>query len=230
MAEVIVDRDHPITLLGAGQATPTDLHEALKLAPTCLAADGGALLALSEGLLPEAVIGDFDSLPPAALAQLRDVPLITVEEQESTDFEKALMRIRAPLILGLGFLGARLDHQMAAFHALMRFAHQPTVLLGAVEVVFLAPPRLELSTRAGDRVSLFPLAPVTGRSTGLAWPIEGLSFAPGVRIGTSNVATGPLTLETAAPSMLVILPRRLMPEVVVRLSDAEAARWPAPRG
>jgi thiamine pyrophosphokinase len=102
------------------------------------------------------------------------------------------------------------------------------VLLGETEVVFLVPPLIELPMEAGDVVSLFPLAPVRGRSRGLHWPLDGLDFAPGQMIGTSNRATGPVRIEMDAPGMLAILPRRLMPEVVAQLRQRQAGRWPAP--
>ena len=48
----------------------------------------------------------------------------------------------------------------------------------------------------GERVSIHPLAPITfWRSEGLKYPLDGLTLAPGVRIGTSNEAlTGPFKI------------------------------------
>jgi thiamine pyrophosphokinase len=74
-----------------------------------------------------------------------------------------------------------------------------------------------MDLRPGDRFSLFPMAPVTGRSAGLEWPIDGLAFAPSLRGGTSNRVTGPVRLEMDSPGMLVIVPR-------ARLAQALAAR------
>ncbi len=227
MIPVIVERDAPVTLIGGGEATSEDLHKALMLAPHCVAADGGAVLALAAGQMPEAVIGDFDSLPPEVAAAIPEDRLYRVAEQDSTDFAKCLMRIRAPLILGVGFLGQRIDHQLAALNTLVVFGHQRCVLLGADEIVFHAPPRMRLEMGAGDVVSLFPMQAVTGRSTGLEWPIDGLDFAPGHRAGTSNRATGPVTLEMDGPGMLVMLPRRLIQQVSRLPADA---RWPARAG
>ena len=72
-----------------------------------------------------------------------------------------------------------------------------------------------------------PLGPVQGRSIGLEWPIDGLNFAPGGRIGTSNRATGPVALEMAGPEMLLILPRSLVAPLVAQLLRPEHAPWPA---
>ncbi len=220
----------PVTLVGGGQATPDDLHKALTLAPLCVAADGGAELALAAGVKPAAVIGDFDSITDGALGQIPDAQRHHVTEQDSTDFEKALTRIAAPLVLGVGFLGGRIDHELAALHALAQYPARPCILIGAQEVLCLAPPDITLPTRAEDVVSLFPLGAVAGRSEGLRWPIDGLAFAPGQRIGTSNRALGPVRLWMEAPRMLLILPRALMPGLVAALLQPTAARWPARAG
>ncbi len=223
----IVQSTHPITLVGGGEATPDDLHKSLTLAPVCVAADGGAALAVKAGIELAAVIGDFDSIDNDILAQIPSSRQHQVTEQDNTDFEKALLRIDAPLILGVGFCGARVDHQLAAFNTLVKFAHQPCILLAQDELIFVAPAQISLPTVADDIVSLFPMATVTGRSEGLFWPIDGLEFKPGYQSGTSNHATGPITVVMDAPGMLMIVPRRLIQPVVHAMTLSSHVRWPA---
>lgn len=218
----IVQSSEPITLVGGADLTSDLLHGALAHAPRLVAADGGADRALAFGVRPEAVIGDGDSISAPARAALGDV-LHIVEEQDSTDFEKCLARIDAPLILGVGFSGARLDHQLAVCNALVRVPARRCVLLGADDLIFLAPPALALDLAAGTRVSLFPMGAVEGASDGLEWPIQGLNFAPDHRIGTSNRALGAAHLSVTAPKMLVILPVACLAAVIAGL--ARAARW-----
>ena len=105
-----------VTLLGAGDATPQDVSEALSLAPNLVCADGGAVKALQLGLVPKAVIGDFDSLDQDTLGQLAKDSLFRVEEQDSTDFEKCLRRIETPFVIGVGFTGARRDRHRRTRH------------------------------------------------------------------------------------------------------------------
>ncbi len=230
MFDTIVHSSAPVTLVGGGEATPEDLQIALTLAPICVAADGGAALALRAGVEMAAIIGDFDSITPETLARIPDERLHKIVEQESTDFEKALRRINAPVVLGVGFLGGRIDHQLAAFHSLAALPDRSCILVGHKEVVCLAPPKVTLPTQMDDVVSLFPMGQVAGRSDGLQWPIEGLRFAPSSKIGTSNRALGPVTLQIEAPEMLLILPRRLMSALVGILAQPEAERWPARAG
>ncbi|MGR3639740.1 thiamine diphosphokinase [Alterinioella nitratireducens] len=197
-----------MTLLGGGDLNPADLAESLSLAPKLVAADSGADAALSLGYRPCAVVGDLDSISDHARVSLPDGAFIHVAEQESTDFHKALSRIDAPGVLALGFTGGRSDHELAAWHTLMAQRAPRAIVLGGADLVFLCPADLTLRLPIGTRVSLFPLAPVSGTSQGLEWPIDGLDFAPGRRIGTSNrsvAASVRLTMDAAA--MLVILPK-----------------------
>ncbi|MFC7703908.1 thiamine diphosphokinase [Plastorhodobacter daqingensis] len=210
MPGAIVTVRHGVTLLGAGETLPQDLAEALALAPTLVAADGGADTALSAGWMPRAVIGDFDSLGDAAQLALPASHLHRVADQDTTDFQKCLARIDAPFILAVGFLGGRLDHTLAAFTALVQHPEQACFLLGRDDICFLAPRQLSFDPGKGTRLSLFPMGPVQGESEGLRWPIAGLTFDPGQRIGTSNVVTGPVRLVFDQRRMLVILPRHCL--------------------
>ncbi|MBN2906102.1 MAG: thiamine diphosphokinase [Rhodobacteraceae bacterium] len=202
-----------ITILGGGAVDSRALGQALALAPVLVAADGGADAALAAGHMPRLVIGDFDSISAAARAAIPAVRQHPIAEQDSTDFEKCLRAVTAPLILGLGLLGARLDHQLAALNTLVRYPDRRCVLVGAKDLCFHCPANLRLDLPVGTRVSLFPLAPVTGQSEGLRWPIGGIGFAPGGRIGTSNAASGPVRLRMAGPGMAVIVPRAHLAEV-----------------
>ena len=195
-----------VTLIGGGAVGRGDLQAALAVAPHLVAADSGADTALAAGHVPDLVIGDFDSISPGARAAIPAARLHPVAEQDSTDFEKCLQRIAARFVVAVGFTGLRLDHTLAALTVIARRPGLPILMLAAEEVVFLCPPRLTLPLPAGERVSLWPMGPATGRSTGLRWPIDGIDFAPGGRVGTSNEATGPVTLDMDGP-MLVLLPR-----------------------
>lgn len=227
MSHKIVHSTDPVTLVGGGQATSADLQEIVGFAPQCVAADGGAALALAAGIDPVAVIGDFDSIPQDILARIPAERQHRVSEQATTDFEKALTRIDAPLVIGVGFTGGRVDHQLAAFHSLLAQAQQPCILLADHEIVLLAPPRITIPCVVGDVVSLFPLVPTQGASTGLEWPIGGLDFAAGTFVGTSNRATGPVTLRMERAGMLLIVSRRFIRPLAAQLTLSGRAQWPA---
>lgn len=223
---ILVRETGPVTLVGAGPVAPDQLAAALVLAPEAVAADGGGDVALPEGSTFRAVIGDMDSLGNRAALLARGVTLHPVLEQDSTDLEKCLSAVAAPLILGLGFLGGRVDHTLAAMNVLVRHPERRVVLIGTQDVCFLCPARLEMDLGAGTRVSLFPMGRAVGRvSEGLRWSVAGLEMAPDGRSGTSNEALGgPMRLGFDAPRVLVILPADLLEDVVRALGDVDGQR------
>lgn len=213
---MILDSPRAVTLIGGAPVSRADLDAALALAPIVAAADSGADTALGFGLVPQAVWGDFDSISDRARQAIPAENLHRIAEQDSTDFEKCLARIRAPLVIGLGFSGARQDHFLAALSTLARRIGPPVILLAGDDIITLAPPQIALDLAPDTRLSLFPMGAASGRATGLQWPIDGLDFAPDGRVGTSNRATGPVTLRIDGP-MLLILPRAQLPHLVAAL-------------
>lgn len=221
----IIESEKPCLLVGGGDLWDEDFARARALTSAVVAADGGAAACLSRGVLPDAVIGDFDSLSPEMAARVPAERLHHIREQDSTDFDKCLRNITAPLAIGVGFGGARLDHELAALNVLCRRPERRCVLFGRGGLICLAPPRLSFAARPGEAVSLFPLGPVTGRSQGLHWPINGLQFAPSQQSGTSNRATGPVVLEFDSPHMLLWLEGERLEDLVCALSR-QPQGWP----
>ena len=214
-----------ITLLGGGSLNSNDLTESLALAPRLVAVDGGGDAALSYGHEPEAVIGDMDSLSDKGRAALAG-RIHQLDEQDTTDFDKALRSIAAPLVLAAGMTGGRFDHDLAALNVLVRRPDRRCILIGSESVMALMPPRIDLDLAAGTLVSLFPMGPVQASGTGLRWALDGIAFTPAGRIGTSNEATGPVSITVTRPLMLLILPRDTLPTLVAALSDPSAPDWP----
>ncbi|MBW4710247.1 thiamine diphosphokinase [Roseobacter sp. YSTF-M11] len=228
MNNKIIHKFEPVTLIGGGAIGPDDLRVALDIAPTCVAADSGADAALQARVELTAVFGDMDSISEAARAQIPEERVHLIPDQISTDFDKALRNIDAPLVVAVGFMGRRVDHQLAALHTLVMRPDRPCVILSDEDVIFLCPQDFDLPTPVGTRVSLFPMGDVQGRSEGLQWPIDGLAFSPSGTSGTSNRTTGDLKLVVEAPLLLCFLPRRFIRPVAQRLAaQPRHARWPA---
>lgn len=216
MIPPLVISDRGVTVIGGGVATPYDLQTALAVAPTLVAADGGADRALALGQPPDWVIGDLDSITTSARRLIPSGRICHVAEQDSTDFAKCLTRIAAPFVMAVGFAGLRLDHTLSVLTTMASTPRPFVILLASDDVVFVAPPRLTLPLMPGTRVSLYPMGPARGISTGLEWPIEGIEFAPGGRVGTSNRANGVVTLRIEG-KMLLMLPRSTLASVMTAL-------------
>ena len=222
--------DGVVALVGAGPTGSEALDACLSRSRAAVAADGGAETLLRVGRPPDAVIGDLDSLPRGL--GLPPERVLRLDGQDDTDFEKCMGRIDAPLVLGAGFLGGRMDHALAALGALARGrgadaradggAWPPCVLVGEDDIAFAVPERIRIELPPGCRVSLFPMAPSAARSTGLEWPLDGLALAPMGRVGTSNRATGPVEIETVQPGLLCLLPPDRLDAAIAALAPALA--------
>jgi thiamine pyrophosphokinase len=211
MSDPFVQTLEIVTLVGAGPVNTGDLKKALTLAPFCVAVDGGTEIVQNCGIVPNFVIGDMDSASLSSIEGLDPATVLHLEEQDSTDFDKALRNIEAPAVLGFGFMGGRVDHQLAAFSTLVKFADKCCILIGEEDIVFHLPKELSIELVPGSRFSVFPMRPGRALSTGLKWPLDPWTFEAGGMLGTSNlVSAGTVQIKTDQPGLLAILPRQAL--------------------
>lgn len=210
----IVSSSGLVGLVGGARIEPTDLAELSRLVTHLVGADGGADHLLAAGLEPAAIIGDMDSISDAARAAFAE-QLHAVAEQETTDFEKALMRIDAACILAIGFTGGRMDHALSVLNVLARYRHRAVVLLDESDASFMLPDRpVTLNLPSETRLSLMPLAELRATATGLRWPLHDRVLHPAGTVSSSNaVAEGAVKLQADGP-LLVTLPRAHLAQAV----------------
>ena len=221
---VIVHSQAPVILVGGAPIEKEILSQAFAMGDQIVAADSGAVAVLDAGHMPDAVIGDFDSLPDARRAEVPQDRLHHIPDQDSTDFEKCLTRIDAPLVLAVGFSGARLDHELAVFNALLKIATPPCLVLRGAEVAFIAPPDLRLDLPDRSNVGFYPLVPVTVTSAGVKWPLTDALMQPGGLTSTSNIVTGPVSLKSDKRGVLITLPVASVEAAMTALAGPTAVR------
>lgn len=219
----------PVTLVGGGPVESGPLDMALRLAPTAVAADGGADVDLPEPHRFQAVIGDMDSARRLDALASEGVPVHRLDEQDNVDLVKCLYSVAAPGFVGLGFLGGRVDHHMASMNALVRFPALKVALAGGQDVCFLCPADFRIYLPEDARVSLLPMAPVRGLSCeGLRWSVEGMDLAPDARVCVSNRALGgPVHLRLDAAKAIMVLPVELLGAAVEALAFGGTGAAPA---
>jgi thiamine pyrophosphokinase len=223
----ILTFEGPLVIIGGGTVDAALLRELHAAGARLVAADSGADQIVAAGLLPEAIIGDLDSL-----SHPEDWPgrarLLHIAEQDTTDFEKALYSTRAPVTVALGMTGKRLDHTLAAIDALARYAAgRAIILVDETDAALGVAGRVEFDVQLGDRVSVHPLRPIRFRhSSGLRYPLDGLRLAPGERTGTSNAASAETVViepEPGQPPFLLILPLGYLFRMIERLTGGRPA-------
>ena len=214
----LVKSDVAITLVGGGPVDAGLLKQAVSHGGLVVAADGGVHRAQDAGVAVDHVIGDMDSVD---LSKVDGPQMHPIAEQFSTDLDKCLRSCDAPYFIGVGFLGGRLDHQLAACHSLLGVFEKQVVLIGDEDLCFLAPFSLSLDLPVGTRISLFPMGEVSGNSAGLKWPIHAYQFSPALMIGTSNeIDAEHLELTFDRRRMLVILPVEFLDDVISQVFKA----------
>ena len=188
-----------------------------------IAADGGVNFLTEKNISPELVIGDLDSVSEQKIHNIEPEKIIRISEQNSTDLEKVLFNTQSPLTIGIGFLGAQIDHELAALSALVKFSNKKIIFIGEHDIVFLVPPSFSLCSFNGMRVSLYPLDEVKVHSDGLKWATHGLTLKPTGQLGTSNKAIGKsIHLAPDKPKLLLILPKKLLNEAISQLEIAQS--------
>jgi thiamine pyrophosphokinase len=174
-------------------------REQLSDADLVIAADGGARHCARLQIEPDILIGDFDSLGPAALAAYEKSGVTIIrypDRKDFTDLELALLHAKkmgATHIQILGALGARWDQSLANV-LLLASSHFREMDIQIIEpdqeIMLLQGGRhYEIAGEPGDTVSLLPLnADVQGVTTaGLEYPLSDELLEFGATRGISNV-------------------------------------------
>jgi thiamine pyrophosphokinase len=168
--------------------------------------------------VPDIVIGDFDSLAGRILDSRQGTRFLQVEDQYTTDSEKALIfaaeQGMTEAVL-LGAAGWRLDHTIFNCQLLERFASQLKICLAGphADMVRLAPDsKVSWQLPLDTRFSLLPaLGPVTRITLeGALYPLLGEDLMPGGPAAVGNrVAVSPLLISTGTGSLLVAVDREI---------------------
>ncbi len=217
--------DRPVTLVGGGDLRRETLSRALEVAPSLVAADGGANQLRAWGLAATAVVGDMDSIAEPGFWRRSGATFLCEEEQNSTDLEKCLRLVQAPMYLAVGFLGGRLDHAQAAMGITSSRVTCPVILVGDEDVLFPAPLAWETLLPDGARLSILATRRVrVVESTGLFWTPDDLVFDLGSTRGVSNfVENGKVQIVFDRPGALLVLEIDHLGEVVKSLRTESAS-------
>lgn len=203
-----------VVLLGGSQLDPNDLDHLLIYKLPLYVADSGVVHLDVNRHKPKAIIGDFDSVSPLMAAAFNAEDCL-LEDQNSTDFEKALDEIDAPYFLCLGFLGGRLDHELAAFNAITKRPEKNAIIVGEDSIAFVLPERFRMDLPPGTDIGLFPMAQVRADSDGLKWNLNEVKLSPSGTISTSNkVIKDRVEILVKTGKLICILPREQMTEVI----------------
>jgi thiamine pyrophosphokinase len=185
-----------VVFLDGEYGDPAWYRSLVARADILLAADGGAALLAREGVVPQAVVGDFDSLDEGVAAALTEQGVELVRHpvrKDVTDGElavaEALRRGAKELVLA-GATGA-LDHTLGHLAIHRRLAARGIaarlVAPDLAATVLIAPAEVALAAPAGVRVSLAPVgADATVTLEGLDYPLARGTLPADACLGLGN--------------------------------------------
>ena len=189
------------------------IQRVLARASLFVCADGGANVARRYGLMPDAIVGDFDSVTAETLAHYRDVAIVRNEDTEHTDAEKAIdwALARGPLdeVTLLGASAGRLDHVIGHIALLTRYRDRTRVVLeDDTARAWLGTGAISIDEPAGTVVSFFAVGgPATGVTTeNLRYALTDRTIEMGGQDSVSNVVvSAPAKIRAKTGDLLIIV-------------------------
>ena len=185
------------------------LHEA----STVIACDGAVQALLQENIIPDAIVGDLDSLPHSIQQQYAD-RIHFVEDQEINDLTKSIRFAYDSghkEVLILGATGLREDHTLGNISLLMDYAplFQRIEMLSDYGIFTPLLQTTTLQSEPGIQVSIFsPSVSGTISTTGLRWPIQDRTLTAWWQ-GTLNEALGDHFTITLSSNTQILVYRTL---------------------
>lgn len=190
-------KNHEYALLVAnGQMVSNDLMKYLsENAKYILAADGGAEKLYKYEILPDAILGDLDSINNEQLERFRknNVEIISRKSQEKNDLEKSILYLinhGFSKIIITSIHGNRDDHNYAVYQMLKKYSKKVEILIFTdySEIFMLKPGDYQIKTEKNFLFSLFGFGRAFGITTkGLKYPLENENLFESSR-GVSNLS------------------------------------------
>jgi thiamine pyrophosphokinase len=179
-------------------------------------ADGAAKVCREYSLQPDIILGDLDSLDAKTKAYFAASEIIEIEDQNTTDGEKAVqycIEKGFQAINLFGALGKRVDHTLYNLGMLKKFDDQGVelTLISNDDIAFLISGTRSFTAAPGTRISLLP---VFGKvenvsSEGLVYALQNESLELGRHSSISNCFKSD-TARVVIPTgqLLVVIERR----------------------
>jgi thiamine pyrophosphokinase len=196
-----------------------------------IAADGGTRHVLTLGLVPNAIVGDMDSLPANfEISKFNNDVILYPKDKNETDLELAIqhaLTLNPEQVIIVAALGGRLDQTLGNIALIsdlrpltLRHGEQNSNRQGnafdlrlddGIEEVFFCHERCEIKGKADDLVSLLPWqGEVTGVvTTDLRWPLRDEVLYPYKTRGISNEMLGDTAAVQIKSGLLLVVHRRL---------------------
>lgn len=165
---------------------------------TIYCADGGANHARELGIIPDAIIGDLDSISKENLKYFQNkCRVIRYQRQNDTDIEKCIkyaIKNDSEEIILLSVIGNRLDHSFCNIGIVLKFFDQIRIsIIHDNSMLVPHTGKISFNTMPGELISVYGIDRKTKISSkGLKYKLRRDSLPFGIKESTSNAAIGKL--------------------------------------
>ena len=186
--------------------------------PNIIAGDKGLEALYQLKIIPNHVVGDFDSVSPEILEFYKKQSQIIFHtfnaEKDNTDTDIALklaIKIGSSKITILGALGKRMDHAIANIHILKDAleAKIPCQIIDEHNRIYLINKEMTLEKDKvyGKYVSLIPLTSIVEglTLTGFKYPLNDYTLPIGTSLGISNEIIGDIAHIKMDKGILIVI-------------------------
>ncbi|MXV38621.1 thiamine diphosphokinase [Flavobacteriaceae bacterium Ap0902] len=153
--------------------------------------DGAYAHLIENHVLPDVVVGDFDSFPVGSIS--KEVKVIENLDQDYTDFYKCLEVIKQAgydMVDVYGSTGTEHDHFLGNLTTALMFKEKlQLTFYDDYSKFFFSEKHAKLQNVKNRIISLYPFPKATGvQSKGLFYPLNGMNLDMTSKIGTRNHA------------------------------------------
>lgn len=186
-------------IVTGGNISKEFLKEQYKAGEVLIAVDRGLEIVDALGIVPQHILGDFDSVDKEILRKYEERADVKIHpyipEKDDTDTELAIklaIQLESMNIIILGGIGSRMDHVLANIHVMTQALGQniPCMIEDEKNRIRLIDRNIKLKRKEiwGKYISLIPFTEkVTGVTLrGLKYPLEKATLEIGKGIGISN--------------------------------------------
>lgn len=158
-----------------------------------ICADGGSDKIHHLNIVPDVIIGDMDSISNKALMKFKKSRIISINNQNSTDLEKALQfatKMKPDKIYLFGAMGNRIDHTLTNLNLMKKYyRYSDIVFISNKSKLIYTDKPIKLYEKIGTTISLIPLGKVSKVSlNGFLYPLNYEDLEFGRRDGQSNLS------------------------------------------
>ena len=168
--------DKVCTIILNSNQYPNHLEEILAQSEISIATDGAWDCCLEQGIVPDFVIGDMDSL----INVVPEEQKIYAPDQNKTDGEKAIihsLKLGYKRINFVGICGDRLDHTIYHLQLMQKYHDRCTlVAYSKNERCWIAKQPQSIAGKPGQRIAFIRISdnPPVLKTRGLEWPVTRL--------------------------------------------------------